>query len=119
MCNIINRLELRIQQSSRTSVFCSPLKKKIKISLIDIISTVRCSTLGIHHHGNGHALVTSADAGGEGVGDCGGGNGCGGGAIEWGHTAAAVHVGVVLRWCDGWRPEAAMLPAAVAAYTIA
>jgi len=64
-------------------------------------------------------MVAAADTGGEGVGDCVGGSGGGGGAIEWGHTAAAVHGGVVLRWCDGWRPAAAMLPAAVAAYTIA
>lgn len=63
--------------------------------------------------------MAAADTGGEGVGDCGGGSGGGGGAIEWGHTAAAVHGGVELRWCAGWRPAAAMLPAAVAAYTIA
>jgi len=73
----------------------------------------------IHHYGNGQAMVAAADTGGDGVGDCGGGRGGRGGAIECGHTAAAEHGAVVLRWCDGWRPAAAMLPAAVAAYTIA
>lgn len=62
---------------------------------------------------------------GDGVGDDrrGSGGGCandGDGAITDGHMIglATVHGGVVLR-CDGWRPAAAMLPAAVAAYTIA
>lgn len=68
-------------------------------------------------------VAAAADVGGDGVGDCvidgGSGGGGAGGAIECGHTAAAVHGGVVLRWCDGWRPATAILPAAVAAYTIA
>lgn len=89
------------------------------INISNIISSVQCSTLEIHqHHDSGHVVVATADVGG-GVGDWGGGTDGGGGAMAAGHTVAAEHGGVVLRWCDEWRPTAAMLPAAVAAYTIA
>lgn len=63
-------------------------------------------------------VVGGVGDGGDGCTSGGGGSDNGCGAV--GHTGVAAHGDVVLRWWDGWcRPAAAILPAAVAAYTIA
>jgi len=69
-------------------------------------------------------VTVVADVSGGVLGDgwcSGGGRVGGGGATVAGHMpeVAAVHGGVAPIWFGGWRLAATILPAAVAAYTIA